>query len=740
MDSSTVRRQNEERKQAEIRRQIAALQAQLKEVPAAEEDVPATPKKRKQQSSILAPGTPSPSTRNEDVSRQANISRPAPPSIPRAHTIRDSQSRHTLTKVAKPAAPSTVLSKLASLSTTHTDEDPDYTQVRSEGFLQRAPAKEDTSDGRRATRREEDLTVIEDLEPGPYEHKAPFDDPHFQKLEPHSGIRLSSRAIPHDEFQDYLRGRYYLSPSRLYSVIRLLPSKQGYDVPVEGDWVTIAVIAERGPLRYSKAPVDAVKEEAGDDLKSLSLDAPPANNRQQYQNQWKGKAKAKEEPSKPSGKRYINLKLIDFGCRSSSSATSQKSTIRGDAFLSLLLFESDGVEEATRVDDEGKERMEKVYRGGSRGAFERMAKLKEGSVVALLNPKILRPFQRATDTPHPTDNILALTPLSLSSVCIIGHSLDLGMCAVVKRDGKACGSWCDKRVSEVCEWHVQHAVQGKRAGRAEFSMGTSGMTTAPKRKPAYDPSRQWGLQPSSHPSSASADATYIVSGHIVSNSTSTQSLFVSESVGRDAQAKAARKAKEREEEGVLMEGLRRRDREGVRVLWAAREFAERAKVEAKGKDAKGKGRPLEASDNEGGEDSEEGEKEEGEEGKTKLKSAYSATLIRTLGFDPTGKRKGATAKDVQDKLSALASIHAKKKVGDVRLGPRPGGKRSSVVAPPEKPRSRVASPEPSLDFPDSSESDEELRRGVSRREAVEGKEGEKGVGIGMVNLDSSDVE
>lgn len=57
--------------------------------------------------------------------------------------------------------------------------------------MQRAPAKEDTSDGRRATRREEDLTVIEDLEPGPYEHKAPFDDPHFQKLEPHSGIRLS---------------------------------------------------------------------------------------------------------------------------------------------------------------------------------------------------------------------------------------------------------------------------------------------------------------------------------------------------------------------------------------------------------------------------------------------------------------------------------------------------------------------------------------------------------------------
>jgi hypothetical protein len=38
--------------------------------------------------------------------------------------------------------------------------------------------------------------------------------------------------------QEYLRARYYLSPSRLYSAVRLLPDKHGYDVPVAGDWVT----------------------------------------------------------------------------------------------------------------------------------------------------------------------------------------------------------------------------------------------------------------------------------------------------------------------------------------------------------------------------------------------------------------------------------------------------------------------------------------------------------------------
>lgn len=65
--------------------------------------------------------------------------------------------------------------------------------------------------------------------------------------------------------------------------------------------------------------------------------------------------------------------------------------------------------------------------------------------------------------------MLAITPESIDSIAVIGHASDLGMCAVLKRDGKACGGWCDKRVSEVCDWHIQHAVQQKRAGRAEFT-------------------------------------------------------------------------------------------------------------------------------------------------------------------------------------------------------------------------------------------------------------------------------
>jgi len=181
--------------------------------------------------------------------------------------------------------------------------------------------------------------------------------------------------VPHEELNDHLLGRYYLSPSRLYSAVRLLPDKQAYDVPVPGDWVTIAVVAERGPIKFTRAPVAVEKEEGDADRKK----------------KWKGKEKDNSGLERPiGGKKYVNLKLIDFGARSVSSSAGRVSTIRGDAFLTLLLFESDGFDLIPR-EDGGKPN--KVYKGGSRGAFEHLTNVKEGDVIALLNPKILKPFQ-----------------------------------------------------------------------------------------------------------------------------------------------------------------------------------------------------------------------------------------------------------------------------------------------------------------------------------------------------------
>jgi minichromosome maintenance protein 10 len=90
-------------------------------------------------------------------------------------------------------APSTVLSKLATLNRRPADVEPRGRVTRSSGFAE-SPPNAVTNDnyvgGVSTPKRDESLAVIEDLEPGPTEHTPPSDDPEFQQLEPNSGIRL----------------------------------------------------------------------------------------------------------------------------------------------------------------------------------------------------------------------------------------------------------------------------------------------------------------------------------------------------------------------------------------------------------------------------------------------------------------------------------------------------------------------------------------------------------------------
>lgn len=132
--------------------------------------------------------------------------------------------------------------------------------------------------------------------------------------------------------------------------------------------MTIAVVAERGTIKYTKPPATLTADDEADGKKG----------------------KQKEDLKQPSGRKYINIKLVDFGSRTHSSATGGKGVIGGDALLSLLLFEAESCDLVTR---EGCVRPTKIYKGGSRGAFESLARVKEGDVVAILNPKILKPFQ-----------------------------------------------------------------------------------------------------------------------------------------------------------------------------------------------------------------------------------------------------------------------------------------------------------------------------------------------------------
>nr|GAT45932.1 predicted protein [Mycena chlorophos] len=603
----------EKQKRAELKRQIAQLQAQMDDMPDSDPDEPPSPKRQKTDN-VLAPATPSPKKKTRPPQQQT---RPALQSLAKTAPPKDAFVPF------RPTA-STVLSRLAQAKPSALEAEVE-TVPRSGAFTDapKAPNPVASTSGS-SLQRDDRLAIVDSLEMGPYEHKPPFDDPRFEQVEPNSGIRLSSRVVSHEDVQDYLRGRYYLSPSKLYSCIRLLPNKQGYDVPVDADWITIAVVAERGPYKYSRAPVEINGNDDDDEGKKKKPNG-------------KGKEKEKDEPErKSSGKRYVNIKLSDG---------------------------YDLIEE-----DDGTKR--KLYRGGSRGAFEEVCDVKEGTVLALLNPRVLKPFQRSNDNPHPTSNILAVSPDSASAVLVLGHARDLGRCSAERRDGSVCGSWFDKRVSEVCDWHVQYAVTQRRAGRAEFSAATSGLGTsakAPKRKnnSDYDPRRKWGLAPLD----ADKGPTYVMGGHVVLSGgggvDAKESMRATENMGREGQAKASRQMAARDDEKRLLRALGER-------LPPSKE-KDKAPAPAPPPTAT-KPRPT--------------------------KSAYTPELIQRIGFDPTlkpGQRRisGLGSRDKMDQLERLTDGR------EVKLGPTPGERlRTTVRVPDSALKAAVAKPDVDLDSED----------------------------------------
>lgn len=169
-----------------------------------------------------------------------------------------------------------------------------------------------------------------------------------------------------------------------------------------------------------------------------------------------------------------------------------------------------------------------------------------------------------------------------------------------------------------------------------------------KRKPAYDPARQWGLKPEAD---AETGASYVVSGHIVKGSGSsgdTDSLYIAENMGREGQAKAHRK--KAVDEDKSLKALLDRDKEGMKAVIKAREVAEQEELRRK---ASGKAKGKE-DQNKGGKGSRKGKEKATEEesaaeetespSQAPLKNAYSAQLIKRLGFDPVAAKIGSQRK------------------------------------------------------------------------------------------------
>lgn len=103
-------------------------------------------------------------------------------------------------------------------------------------------------------------------------------------------------------------------------------------------------------------------------------------------------------------------------------------------------------------------------------AFEKFWKITPGTIIAILNPLILPPPREKIDT----GKFSLMLNSDADTILEIGTARDLGFCKSMKRDGKTCNSWVDKRHTEFCEYHVSARLNKTRASRMEVNTMTFG--------------------------------------------------------------------------------------------------------------------------------------------------------------------------------------------------------------------------------------------------------------------------
>ncbi|KAL8695851.1 MAG: hypothetical protein Q9201_007933 [Fulgogasparrea decipioides] len=226
-------------------------------------------------------------------------------------------------------------------------------------------------------------------------------------FEPFSSLHLSKRLIPHDSLTKALTGKsILLLPDILASV-----KAPDYSLPdyLDADYVVLATIASKSSPLSHKDRHQKRSNAPQSSSSTTNNDVPTSS-----------LTEATESSNNVQGK-YMALTLTDL-----------KWT------LDLYLFTT---------------------------AFTRFWKLTPGTVIAILNPSIMPP------PPHnPHNNRFSLTINSNDDTILeIGTSRDLGWCNSVKKDGKQCASWIDKRHTSVCEFHVDRVVEKMRRGRMEVN-------------------------------------------------------------------------------------------------------------------------------------------------------------------------------------------------------------------------------------------------------------------------------
>jgi minichromosome maintenance protein 10 len=98
-------------------------------------------------------------------------------------------------------------------------------------------------------------------------------------------------------------------------------------------------------------------------------------------------------------------------------------------------------------------------------AFEKFWKLTPGTIIAILNPVILPPSRGNADT----GRFSLVLNSNADTILEIGSARDLGFCKSVKKDGKTCDAWVDKRHTEFCDYHVNLTLEKTRTNRMEIN-------------------------------------------------------------------------------------------------------------------------------------------------------------------------------------------------------------------------------------------------------------------------------
>lgn len=210
--------------------------------------------------------------------------------------------------------------------------------------------------------------------------------------------------ISHEDVQEHLSQRYHITPSLLYSIVRPGRSGSELEVPLDGDFIIIGVLAEKSDIRMQANP--AIKAPPKNPKKSKKgkgkqVDREDADELQDSE----ADEEEEEEPAvveKKQPKRFVIFKLLDMRLKRGQTTAS------GDGALTVFLFEStssstlhdvEQEEVATtsrgvRIRGEAQEQKKTtVYKGGSGGAYEKFCKESNGTVVAILNPRVLKPKQ-----------------------------------------------------------------------------------------------------------------------------------------------------------------------------------------------------------------------------------------------------------------------------------------------------------------------------------------------------------